>query len=264
VFLFSLVATVLAVTGISLLKAVGGNVGAWVLSLLSVIWFFAVIAMLYFSAQRGRAIIKVRRLQLLAVLGLFIMAVAMNIGNLISADPMVSMILEALALVWLMAASVALYLSLAASQQADEWKGEEGLEGEVHYVGTDSSPLYYSEKYGLSGRPDFVLEIDGELIPGELKTGRTPRGPLFSHIMQVAAYCLLLSESSGRRVPYGILRYGSQEHEIEFDEALERMLLEKLDEMREIMRSGEAHRNHNRPGKCANCSRRAYCPERLR
>jgi CRISPR-associated exonuclease Cas4 len=263
VFLFSLVATVLAVTGVSLMRATGSTDFDWVLPLLSTIWFLAVIAMLYLSAQKGRAIIQVRRLQLVAILGLVLMVVAMNIGNLIQADPMVSMILEALALVWLIAASVALYLSLLASQKAGEWKDEEGLDGEIHYVGTDSSPLYFSERFGLSGRPDFVLEIDGQLIPGDLKTGRTPKGPLFSHILQVAAYCLLIAESSGKRPPYGLLRYGSEEHEIEFDPEMERILLEKLEEMRGLMRSGEVHRNHMRPGKCARCSRRDSCPERL-
>lgn len=263
VFLFSVIATVLAITGLSLMRAVGGNGGSWVISLLSVIWFFAVIAMLYLSAQRGQAMITVRRTQILAITGLFAMAVAMNLGTLMSVDQMVSMILEALALVWLIGASLALYLSLAAAQKADEWKEEEGLDGEVHYVGTDSSPLYCSERYGLTGRPDFVLEIDGDLIPGELKTGRTPRGPLFSHILQVAAYCLLIAESSGKRPPYGLLRYGREEHEIEFDPELERLLLDKLEEMRGILRSGTVHRNHNRPGKCATCSRRASCPERL-
>jgi CRISPR-associated exonuclease Cas4 len=263
VFLFSLVATVLSVTGISLMR-IGGNTD-WnlVLSLLSVIWFLAVVAMLYLSAQKGRAIIKVQRLQIWAILGLFVMAVAMNIGNLIKADPMVSMIMEVLALLWLIAASLALYLSLSTAQQVKEWKGEEGLEGEIHYVGTDSSPLYFSERYGLSGRPDFVLEMEGQLIPGDLKTGRTPKGPLFSHILQVAAYCLLITESSGKRPPYGLLRYGDVEHEIEFDQELESLLLGKLEEMRGILRSGEAHRNHNRPGKCARCSRRDSCPERL-
>lgn len=263
VFLFSLVATALAITGISLMRAIGSTDVRWVLPLLSIIWFFAVIALLYLSAQRGRAIIQVRRFQLLAIVGLFLMAVAMNIGNLFQADPMVSMILEVLALLWLIAASVALYFSLSASQKVDAWKDEEGLNGEIHYVGTDSSPLYFSERYGLSGRPDFVLEIDGQLIPGDLKTGRTPKGPLFSHIMQVAAYCLLIAETTKRRPPYGILRYGNVEHEIEFDPELERMLLEKLEEMRALMRTGEVHRNHNRPGKCAGCSRRESCPERL-
>jgi len=263
VFLFSLVATVLAVTGISLMRAAGSTNIEWILPLLSIIWFLAVIAMLYLSAQRGRAIIQVRRLQIVAIIGLVLMVVAMNIGNLFQADPMVSLILEVLALLWLIAASVALYLSLSASQKAGEWKSEEGLDGEIHYVGTDSSPLYFSERFGLSGRPDFVLEIGGQLIPGDLKTGRTPKGPLFSHIMQVAAYCLLIAETSGKRPPYGLLRYGNEEHEIEFDPDLERMLLEKLEEMRRLMRSGQVHRNHNRPGKCASCSRRDSCPERL-
>lgn len=263
VFLFSLVATVLAVTGISLMRAAGSADITWILPLLSIIWFLAVIAMLYLSAQRGRAIIQVRRMQIVAIVGLVLMVVAMNIGNLMRADPMVSMILEALALLWLIAASVALYLSLSASQKAEERKNLEGLEGEIHYVGTEGSPLYLSERYGLSGRPDFVLEIDGQLIPGDLKTGRTPKGPLFSHILQVAAYCLLIAESSGKRPPYGLLRYGTEEHEIEFDPELERMLMEKLEEMRGLMRSGEVHRNHNRPGKCAGCSRRDSCPEKL-
>ena len=263
VFLFSLVATVLAVTGISLMRAAGSvNIG-WILPLLSIIWFLAVIAMLYLSALRGRAIIQVRRLQIVAIVGLVLMVVAMNIGNLIQADPMVSMILEALALVWLIAASLALYLSLSASQKVGERMNAEGLEGEIKYVGTDDSQLYLSERYGLSGRPDFVLEIDGQLIPGDLKTGRTPKGPLFSHILQVATYCLLIAESSGKRPPYGLLLYGSEEHEIEFDAELEKILLEKVDEMRKLMRSGEVHRNHNRPGKCANCSRRESCPEKL-
>jgi len=263
VFLFSLVATVLAVTGISLMRATGTTDGDWLLPLLSIIWFFAVIAMLYLSAQRGRAIIEVRRWQPVAILGLVLMVVAMNIGNLFEADPAVSMIMEVLALVWLIAASVALYISLSTSRQVEDRKDEEGLEGEVRYVGTDDSPLYYSERYGLSGRPDFVLDINGQLIPGDLKTGRTPKGPLFSHILQVAAYCLLIAEDSGRRPPYGLLRYGEEEHDIEFDPELERILLEKLEEMRALMRTGDVHRNHNRPGKCAGCSRRDLCPERL-
>lgn len=263
VFLFSLVATVLALTGISLMRASSGANLDWILPLLSIIWFVAVIAMLYLSAQMGQAIIRVRRLQILAIIGLVLMVVAMNIGGLFHADPRISMILEVLALVWMMAASLALYLSLSASQEAGRKKDEEGLEGEIRYVGTDSSPLFFSERYGLSGRPDFVLEIDGQLIPGDLKTGRTPRGPLFSHIMQVAAYCLLIAETSGKRPPYGLLRYGDEEHEIEFDPELEKLLLGKLEEMRGLMRSGEVHRNHNRPGKCAKCSRRDSCPERL-
>jgi CRISPR-associated exonuclease Cas4 len=263
VFLFSLVATILAISGISLMSAGEDTDWGWILSLLSIIWFFAVIVMLYLSAQKGTAAVKFRGLQVWTILGLVVMAVAMNLGNFIETDPGVSMLLEAMALLWLIGASFALFLSMSASEKAKEWKGEVGLEGEIHYVGTENSPIYMSEKYGLSGRPDFVLEIGGQLVPGDLKTGRTPKGPLFSHILQVAAYCLLISEDSGKRPPYGLLRYEGMEHEIEFTAELESILLGKLEEMRGILKSGEAHRNHNRPGKCATCSRRASCPERL-
>ena len=36
-----------------------------------------------------------------------------------------------------------------------------------------------------------------------------------------------------------------------------------VDDMKNIMKNGEAHRNHKRPRKCAHCSRREGCPERL-
>jgi CRISPR-associated exonuclease Cas4 len=90
-----------------------------------------------------------------------------------------------------------------------------------------------------------------------------PRGPLFSHILQVVAYCVLLEEEDGRPPPYGIIRYGDTAFEIEYNEDQKKLLLQKLSEMRVAIVKGEAHRNHNRPGKCIHCSRRSGCPERL-
>ena len=66
-----------------------------------------------------------------------------------------------------------------------------------------------------------------------------------------------------RNVSHGLLRYGDEEHEVEFNEDLRDLAISKLDEMRERKRSGNVHRNHNRPGKCRSCSRREMCPERL-
>ena len=124
--------------------------------------------------------------------------------------------------------------------------------------------LFVSEKYRLSGRPDFVLLIEDEHIPVELKTGRVPRGPLFSHILQVATYCILMEEEFGNPPSHGIIRYGQVENEIEYDEALKDMVLKKANEMRGFLISGgDVHRNHNKPGKCKHCSRRNVCPEKL-
>jgi CRISPR-associated exonuclease Cas4 len=115
----------------------------------------------------------------------------------------------------------------------------------------------------LSGRPDAVVMDGDHHIPVELKTGRVPRGPLFSHILQVMAYCVLLEEEDGRPPPYGIIRYGDTAFEIEYNEDQKKLLLQKLGEMRAAIVKGEAHRNHSRPGKCVHCSRRSGCPERL-
>jgi CRISPR-associated exonuclease Cas4 len=60
-----------------------------------------------------------------------------------------------------------------------------------------------------------------------------------------------------------VLRYGTVEHVIDFDQNLKALLLSKLEEMRRAIANGDVHRDHERPGKCRSCSRREHCPERL-
>ncbi len=173
-----------------------------------------------------------------------------------------------LGLVWLLAASMFLYVSLKNTERAIKARSKTGIaKGEVVDVGAgadDEETVMVSDQYGLRGLPDVVLRVEDELIPVEVKTGRVPKGPLFSHILQLAAYCLLIEERQGRPPPYGVLQYGKHtRHEIDYNDELKYTLVNKLIEMRQIIRTGEAHRNHRRPGKCASCSRREGCAERL-
>ena len=170
-----------------------------------------------------------------------------------------------LALVWLIGASAFLYRSMRSSAAALATRTKYRLGGDLIYIDSEleKPKLFLSKRLGLSGRPDAVV-LEGEHhIPVEIKTGRTPRGPLFSHILQLTAYCLLLEEEYGKAPPYGIIRYEAASHEIEYNEDQKKLLLTKLAEMRACLARGEAHRNHNRPGKCVHCSRRSVCPERL-
>ena len=66
-----------------------------------------------------------------------------------------------------------------------------------------------ADRYRLAGRPDAIRQLtDGRSVPVELKRRGTPRGgPPYSHRLQVAAYCLLIEETSGTPPPYGLLRY---------------------------------------------------------
>ena len=174
----------------------------------------------------------------------------------------------ALGLVWLLAASMFLYVSAKNTERAIRARSKTGIAtGHVVDVGASAEAgdrIMESPTYGLRGLPDVVLRVEDELIPVEVKTGRVPKGPLFSHILQLAAYCLLIEERQGRPPPYGVLQYGKHvRHEIDYNDELKWTLVNKLIEMRQNIRTGEAHRNHRRPGKCASCSRREGCAERL-
>ncbi len=170
---------------------------------------------------------------------------------------------EVMALVWLVGASYFLYRTMRSTEIIEALRKEYRVRGEIEYIDIDDSKVFKSERYGLSGRPDYVIKLEAGLIPVEEKKGRTPRGPLFSHIIQVAAYCMLIEDVTGNAPPYGLLKYPEHDHEIEYNEDLKALVLEKLAEMRRLLETEECHRNHERPGKCVSCSRREVCPERL-
>jgi CRISPR-associated exonuclease Cas4 len=179
---------------------------------------------------------------------------------------LIAHIFEIIALLWLIGAAFFLYVVLISSRTSANLRKEQGIEsGDIEYVDTldNTTRMLSSEKYGLRGRPDYILKRDDELIPVELKTGRTPKGPLFSHILQLAAYFLLIEENYKVQPSYGIIKYSDKEHEIQYDDELRKIVISKLKEMREILVTKEAHRNHKRESKCRYCSRREICPEKL-
>ncbi len=260
----SVIATTFSLIGVFLLFDLDPLLKSQVLGIISLFWILYALLIIYQSAlaRNKKKVIKYE--QKVSILAVMAMIIALSAVPRLEGDIEVTMTYETVALVFLIGACLALYQSTSAIENARLLKKENSVQGQIKYVGEGKriSPLLFSEKYGLSGRPDYVVEVDGEEVPVEVKTGRNPRGPLFSHILQIAAYCLLLREQNGR-ASYGILRYGDTTHEIEYTEELHNLLLSKLEEMRAIIRSGEVHRNHNRRGKCQNCSRREACPEKL-
>ena len=63
---------------------------------------------------------------------------------------------------------------------------------------------------GLVGKPDYLVESAGQLIPVEVKSTRNSNAPYDAHIFQLAAYCLLVQRQLGKRPPYGILHYANR------------------------------------------------------
>ena len=172
-------------------------------------------------------------------------------------------------LFFMLGASFLLYRLLQSTERVDKLRDDYKLgEGEIEAPDdlTAKSPVLKSDKHNLAGRPDYILHEDGVRIPVEVKTGRRPRAPFFSHVLQAGAYCLLVEEMYGKSPPGGQLRYGleTEPHTVEWEPKLKAIVLEKLEEMNDALAGrSEVHRNHNRPGKCQNCSRRRGCSERL-
>jgi CRISPR-associated exonuclease Cas4 len=125
-----------------------------------------------------------------------------------------------------------------------------------------SDPLI-ARRYGLVGKPDYLMARGRELIPVEVKPGRQAREPYLSDIMQLAAYCLLVEEASGVRPRYGLLRYAHTTFRIPFDARLRDKLVMLLEEMRLADQDVSAARSHDQPARCAACGFVAQCDEAL-
>lgn len=127
-----------------------------------------------------------------------------------------------------------------------------------------AEPLF-SATYGLTGKPDYVLETKKGLVPVELKPSRLADQPYESDIMQLAAYCLLLEEAWQARPPYGLLRYREKTFRVEWTAGLRQTLLDLLAEMREVQavpafKGGPLPEpQHNMTVRCHSCGFHYIC-----
>ncbi|MFN3741576.1 MAG: PD-(D/E)XK nuclease family protein [Anaerolineales bacterium] len=123
-------------------------------------------------------------------------------------------------------------------------------------------PLY-DAALGLVGRPDYLVEKDGMVIPVEVKSRPAPLAPYESHLFQLMAYCLLVERIYGRRPAYGILHYSDVDFAVEYTPERENAILNLLAEMqRDRLRTFVA-RSHEDAARCVRCGFRSICDQRL-
>jgi CRISPR-associated exonuclease Cas4 len=136
---------------------------------------------------------------------------------------------------------------------------------EVGAEGVKQERPLVSNSLRLVGRPDYLIEADGHIIPVEVKsTASPPNGrPYDSHVAQLAAYCLLVEDVLGAQVAYGVIRYRDREARVEFTEELREQTLALIEEMRAASLEDDVHRSHEDPRRCAGCSMRDVCTESL-
>ena len=152
--------------------------------------------------------------------------------------------------------------------QSNRQRSEAGLPGgRVIYTDTRGwskleKPLFYAA-LELTGKPDYLVEQNGKIIPVEVKSGRAPEAPYDSHIYQLASYCLLVEKTYGKRPPYGIVHYEDKDFSVEYTHELEQSLLELINEMKRDGMKKEVARSHEQAARCKRCGFRSVCDQSL-
>jgi CRISPR-associated exonuclease Cas4 len=161
-----------------------------------------------------------------------------------------------------------LVLALLFFWQSNRQRKSAGLPG-GYVIYTDTrgwgkveQPLFY-QPLGLTGKPDYLIQQNGQIIPVEVKSGRAPEAPYDSHIYQLASYCLLVEKTYGKRPPYGIIHYNNRDFAINYTQELEASLLDLLAEMKRDERKKEVARSHEQVSRCTRCGFRNVCDQSL-
>ena len=124
------------------------------------------------------------------------------------------------------------------------------------------SPLF-DPIISLTGRPDYLVDHGGEIIPVEVKSSQAPTQPYESHVYQLAAYCRLVQAVYGKRPSYGLLHYPDRTFAVDYSPQLEANLLDLLEEMRLCTTGEDASRSHDSPPRCQACGYRSICDQKL-
>lgn len=115
-----------------------------------------------------------------------------------------------------------------------------------------------SERLGLIGRPDRLVEDGKDIIPEEWKSSRRVSD---SHRMQLGTYLILVEESYGVRPPYGVVVLGDGSSvKVENTEELRSEVLAIAERIREHRGDVEEPMTVNQPvQKCRACGQRQNC-----
>jgi CRISPR-associated exonuclease Cas4 len=126
---------------------------------------------------------------------------------------------------------------------------------------TPERPLV-ARRLGLVGKPDYLIQMRGRLIPVEVKPGRNAAHPYESDLMQLAAYCVLIEETTGAAPPYGLLRYAERTFRLSYTARVREEVLTLLDEMRNAL-DNDCDRSHDDPARCWGCGFLSQCDQAI-
>lgn len=264
ILFISIASSGIALLGISFMY--GGMEKVWNIFfvILAFLWLYNSIFFLYKESKASEIIKpKYEKVILISSSGAIIIIAFFVIFSL-PPNIKISKFAEILALLWVVCANLLFYHSINVSEELMEKKIKYApVNGNIEYIGAfGEGKKITSNRYGIRGKPDYIIKSNEDYIPVEEKSSDLDR-PKFSHVMQITAYCMLIEDKYGSPPPYGVLKYKKRQFKIPYEERWKNMVIKIREDMIRDMKRGEAHRNHNSKNKCLHCARRDYCPEKL-
>ncbi len=146
----------------------------------------------------------------------------------------------------------------------DEHRRMLGLpSGDLVYEDTDGQgEILYSDQVPLVGKPDYIIKLpNGQLVPIELKPSvQNATTPHSNHVIQVAAYCLILEDYSEVPPTHGVLRYADRDFTIDYTPTLRKKVLRQLSEMEDYDEKRHPQLARQKVTKCRACTFQPICP----
>jgi CRISPR-associated exonuclease Cas4 len=170
---------------------------------------------------------------------------------------------------WILGLALGLFVVSVLLWSVARWQRNrlELPEGRVIHIDTERlrkpEGTLFSANYGLVGRPDYLVNRRGWILPIEVKSGPAPAAPYPSQLFQLAAYALLIKEHFGRLPPYGILKYRDRAIEIPFSPRIVDEVAGVLEEIQADSSAASVGRSHDDPKRCRACGFRTACDQRL-
>jgi CRISPR-associated protein Cas4 len=118
---------------------------------------------------------------------------------------------------------------------------------------------FFSHRYRVAGRVDYVVAGQGDYVPVEYKSARV-RQPRDSDVFQVLTYCFLLQEG-GHPVNRGRLKYRNGICAIPYGPGERQEVLHVVAEMRQAEKSSLQAIRGKHDHRCRGCAYKTICRE---
>lgn len=119
--------------------------------------------------------------------------------------------------------------------------------GSSHNKNVEYSKLLKSEKYDITGKPDYIYKKAGsnQLIPVELKSGDIKSGnmPHQGDLLQLGAYFLIIEEAYGVRPKKGRLVYKDYMFIVKNTSSIRNEVKTTINDMRRMLKDGNGKAN---------------------